>query len=97
MDVDRSVAVSSTVVQSRDPLAAEVDGEVVLMSVDLGRYFGLDVIGADVWRRMETPVRVSDLCAALAADYDGAPEVIERDVLELLHRMADRGLIEISG
>lgn len=97
MVVDRTVGPSSTVLQSRGPLAAEVDGEVVLMSVELGRYFGLDVIGADVWRRIENPVRVRDLCAALAADYDGAPEVIERDVLDLLRRMADRGLIEVAG
>lgn len=97
MDADRPVAPTSTVVQSREPLSAEVDGEVVLMSVEQGRYFGLDAIGADVWRRIGSPVRVSDLCVALAADYDGASDVIERDVLDLLRRMAGRGLIEVTG
>lgn len=97
MDDERPVTLFSTVVQSREPLSAEVDGETVLMSVEQGRYFGLDAIGGDVWHRLESPVRVSDLCAALAADYDGAPDVIERDVLDLLGRMAARGLIEVTG
>lgn len=96
MDDERPVGLSSTVVQSREPLSAEVDGETVLMSVEQGRYFGLDAIGGDVWRRLETPVRVSDLCAGLAADYEGEPDVIERDVLDLLGKMAERRLIEVT-
>ncbi|AWK88543.1 PqqD family protein [Azospirillum thermophilum] len=94
--VERSVGPSATVVRNDEVLAAVVDGELVLMSVEQGLYFGLDPIGADIWRRMETAVRVSDLCACLVADYDGDPMQIERDVLDLLGRMADRKLVSVT-
>lgn len=94
--VEQPVNLSATVVRTDQALAAEVDGELVLMSVEQGLYFGLDPIGADIWRRIETPVRVSDLCAGLAADYDGDPLQIEHDVLALLSRMADRKLVAVT-
>lgn len=78
------------------PLNADVDGETVLMSVERGRYYGLDAIGADIWRRLETPTRVAALCAALSEAYDGDPAVIERDVLALLQRLLEEGLIEVA-
>lgn len=80
--------------RSARPLAAEVDGEVVLMSVEHGKYYGLDDIGSDIWRRLEQPLRIADLVAALSADYDGEATVIERDVLELFARLLDDGLVE---
>lgn len=76
------------------PLAAEIGGEVVLMSVERGNYYGLDEIGSDIWRRLEQPLRVADLVTALAADYDGEVAVIERDVLDLLTKLLDNGLVE---
>jgi hypothetical protein len=77
-------------------LSAEVDGEAVLMNVEKGFYFGLDDIGSDVWRRLEQPVGIAALAAALAEDYDGDPAVIEADVIALLSDMAANGLVEVS-
>jgi len=81
---------------SRDPLAAEVSGQVVLMSVARGAYYGLDDTGSDIWRRLEQPVRVSDLCAALCHAYDGDPEKVEADVLAFLRRLVGEGLVEVA-
>ncbi|MET4698127.1 hypothetical protein ABIE65_001144 [Constrictibacter sp. MBR-5] len=95
MNAVREVGLSSIVVQNREPLSADLDGGVLLMSAEKGRFFGLDAVGGEVWRRLEVPARVSDLCAGLAADYDGPPDAITQDVLALLGRMAERELIEI--
>jgi hypothetical protein len=78
----------------RDALAADVGGELVLMSLEHGKYYGLDAIGAEIWKRIELPVTVRDLCAALVVRYAGDPAVIERDVVILLDRLADQGLLE---
>lgn len=90
------VASTSIVVVRPEPLEAEVDGEIVLMSVADGLYFGLNDIASDIWRRLARPIRVDALCAALAADYEGDPAAIERDVLILANRLAERGLINVS-
>lgn len=89
------ITLSSVAVCSDAPLTAEVDGEVVLMSVSDGMYFGLNTVGSDIWRRLAQPTRVADLCAALSADYEGDAAQIERDVLTLLTKLVERQLVEI--
>lgn len=88
---------ASLVVRSDTPLSADVGGRVVLMSMERGNYYDLDAISSDIWNRLESPVRVSDLCAALCHVYDGTPSVIEADVVVLLHRFAEQGLIDVQG
>jgi hypothetical protein len=84
-----------TIIQRRaDALTADVAGELVLMSVEQGKYFGLDEVGTDIWHRIEQPIAVGRLCASLAVDYLADAATIERDVVALLERLSDNGLLE---
>jgi hypothetical protein len=77
-------------------VAADVAGETVLMSLARSRCYGLGEIGSEIWSRLMTPVRVSDLVDSLSDQYEAAPGVIEHDVLQLLSQMAEEGLIQVS-
>ena len=96
MTNDSSIKLSSVVVWSQDPLAAEIDGEIALMSVSSGRYFGLDVTGSDVWRQLAQPVKIADLCASLSARYRSEPGTIEHDVLKLIAKLHERQLVKVQ-
>ncbi len=87
----------TVIARATAPLAAEIDGETVLMSIERGRYYGLADTGRDIWNRLEHPIRVSDLCTALAADYDGPPERVAADAMVFLGRLIEENLIEITG
>lgn len=76
-----------------DLLATEVADGMVLMDPEKGLYFGLDLIGTDIWRRLASPVLASDLVAALVRDYEAPAAQVERDVLVLLARMFEHGLV----
>ncbi len=89
-----AITLDSRVRWSRNHLAADVSGEVVLMSIQRGAYYGLDGVGSGVWRRLSEPVAVADLCAALAAEYEADPDVLRRDVLAFLAALAEEGLVE---
>jgi hypothetical protein len=78
-------------------LSAELDGETILLSIERGNYFGFDGVGNEVWRRLEAPMPVAALCAALAEIYDADPPAIERDMLPFLTEMLEAGLIEAAG
>jgi hypothetical protein len=67
----------TTVQQREDTLCAEVGGEIVLMSHTYDKYYGLDMVGADIWRRIKQPIEVAQLCAGLASDYSGDAATIE--------------------
>lgn len=83
------------VVRSAQCLFTEVDTETVLMSIESGCYGGLDDIGGDIWRRLQHPVAIADLCDALAAEYDASRAVIETDVLAFLGALLQRQMIEV--
>jgi hypothetical protein len=91
------LTLTSTVCHTPNPVAADVAGETVLMSLERSRCYGLGSIGSDIWKRIQQPVRVGDLIQSLTEEYEAAPSVIERDVLELLTTLVGEGLIRVDG
>jgi hypothetical protein len=89
--------VDSTII-SRSPsvLTAEVDGEVVMMSIEQGQYFGLDDIGSDIWKRIEPPCSFAALIDGLTIDYDADRATILADVHSLLLRMAGQDVVRLT-
>ncbi|MEC9346909.1 MAG: PqqD family peptide modification chaperone [Pseudomonadota bacterium] len=93
----QTLGLQTVVAQRTDTVAADIAGEIVVMDVEQGKYFGLNDIGSDIWRRLENPMTVDALCAALVVDYDGDLETIRTDVIHLLTGMAERKLVEVKG
>lgn len=87
---------NSLVKQSNDPISAEVDGELVMMSIEKGNYYGLAGIGSRIWQLIASPIKVSALCDKLVEEYDAEKSVCEADALEFLGELAEQGLIEVS-
>jgi hypothetical protein len=87
---------SSVVACRPDVLSTFVGDEVVLLDVERGKYFGLNSIGADVWRALASPTKIEDLLTGLMRDYEGDATVIEKDVVDLIGRLADSGLVRVS-
>lgn len=96
-EAERTITTSSIVTAAKGQVSSDLAGEVVLLSLETGMYYGLDQVGVRVWELMKDPVRVADLCAAIVREYDVEAEQCERDVLELVHQMATAGLIEVKG
>jgi hypothetical protein len=93
-----AVNITDATVISRSPsvLTAEVDGEIVMMSIEQGRYFGLDDIGSDIWKRIEPPCSFAALIDGLAADYEADRAAIAADVQALLDRMAEQDVVRLA-
>jgi hypothetical protein len=87
---------ASIVCRVPNPVSAEVAGEVVLMSLERSRCYGMGEAGSAVWKLLEAPIRVSDLVTQLCQDYEGDPDAIERDVLEFLSQLSDEGLVTVA-
>ena len=85
----------SVVQWSKTAVAAEVGDEVVLMNLPRGRCYGLGPVGTDLWKKMETPIRIDHLIQVLSEEYAAEPGVLAADVLETLEQYASEGLIEI--
>jgi hypothetical protein len=89
----RTIADATIISRSPSVLIAEVDGEIVMMSIERGRYFGLDHIGSDIWKRIESPCSFATLIDGLAADYEAERAAIVTDVQSLLGHLAKHDLV----
>lgn len=70
--------------------------EVVILNTNNGTYYGLDAVGALVWKLIQQPRQVSEIRDAILEEYEVEPERCEQDLLDLLQKLTDEGLIEIS-
>jgi hypothetical protein len=85
---------STTVVACRDGFVeAEIDGEILALSIEQGTCYGMNQVGSRIWNLLVKPMRICDLCAALLAAYRVDPDVCERQVLDLLEELRAEGMI----
>jgi Coenzyme PQQ synthesis protein D (PqqD) len=92
------IAISDATRISRNPaiLAVHVDSETVMMSIEAGRYYGLDDIGTVIWKRIDPPCSFCDLIDGLAAEYEADRATIALDVRTLLDRMAHADVVRLD-
>lgn len=83
------------VVAASDVLSSELGSEHVLLNLQDGTYYGLEEVGGDIWKLLQTPIAVADICRSLVDAYDVDPERCREDVLKLLGELAERRLVEI--
>jgi len=83
---------------SDDVVAREVAGEMVLLDLASGLYFGLDPVGSRIWDRLsEGPCSLAEVCDLIEAEFDAPRDQIERDIVELATQFAEKKLITTAG
>jgi hypothetical protein len=90
-----SVSVDSVVVLSGDALSSNVDGDVAILSLSAGEYFGLSGVGAFTWEHLRDPRRVGDVCDLIVDHFDVSASVCEVDLLRLLTELESEGLVQV--
>ncbi|RBI66255.1 hypothetical protein DQ400_14490 [Vreelandella sulfidaeris] len=87
---------SSTTLLQRNPdmVAANLDGDLVMMNEKLGRYYGISGVGARAWELLETPASVDDLVNSICQEYDIDSETCYRDITQFAQDLMKVSLIE---
>lgn len=71
-----------------------VDGEVTILDPRSGVYFGLEEVGASVWRALEAaPIGVDGLVAVVTREFEVDDATCRPDIETLLRELSDRGLV----
>jgi|SRR5215212_4210459 len=90
------VSERSTVVVAKDQVSSDLGGEVAILDLQAGMYYGLDEVGARIWQLLREPNVVGEIQATIAREYDVDPARAKRDVLAFLQRLAEEGLLEVK-
>jgi hypothetical protein len=72
-----------------------MDEETVMFDIEGGKYFSMDPVGSEIWQRIESPIKVSELCAQLTQVFEVDQERCESDVIRFLEELLENKLIEI--
>ena len=90
---DIPLSTATSVVRKDGCLDAEIDDEIVALNVESGACYGLNRVGSRIWALVAAPIRIDAICATLVAEYAVAPDLCERQVLDLLEELRAEGLI----
>jgi coenzyme PQQ synthesis protein D (PqqD) len=94
----RSHALTDVTVVCQRPrqlASAYLNDEVMLLSIERGRYYNLNRVGSHIWKLIESPRAIGDICRTLEDAFDVPPQVCRDDVIELVSRLVDEGLAVI--
>lgn len=94
--VEGELTMSSVVAAAPDQLSSNLGGEVVILNIADGVYYGLGPVGARIWELIQEPIAVAEIRDRLLAEYDVDPDRCEREVLGLLRELASRSLLVIK-
>jgi len=92
--VNATVTRESLVGLSKQQLSCELSGEAVILHLGSGIYYGLDEVGARIWRLLDTPKSIRSLVETMTEEYEVDSAVCEREVLAFLNQMREAGLVE---
>lgn len=70
-----------------------IDGEVIILNLDRGRYYSLTLAGTDAWSAITRAANAEEIVDALMARYEGSRTQIEQAVGHLLGELSREELI----
>ena len=80
----------------KDILAQELAGETVLLDLASESYFGLDAVGTRVCQLLQSGAGQVELIETLLDEYEVERGTLEKDIADLLQRLAEAGLITVE-
>jgi hypothetical protein len=86
----------SIVVVTKDQVSCDLSGEAAILNLKSGVYFGLNTVGASIWKLIQEPKTVKEIRDSILEEFDVDPDRCENDILELLQELSTHGLIEIA-
>jgi hypothetical protein len=88
------ITLQTIISAKKEIVAADMDGDTVMMSIEAGKYYNLGKMGGVIWGMMAEPVSVETVVAKLLEQYEVMREQCEREVLSFLSEMNREGLLE---
>lgn len=80
--------------RTEDLISSQIDNEIVMLSIENGKYYGLNSVGSHIWTLLEIPRSVEELCQTLMQNFEVSQEQCEQDVLTFLNTLATDNLVK---
>ncbi len=78
-----------------DLIGADMDGEMVMMSIDKGAYYGINNMGSWIWNLLENEMTVLAIIDSVCDAYEVEAKQAHKDIMEFLSNLLEHGLVII--
>ncbi len=58
------------IIRSSDLITSDMDDELVMLSINSGKYHAINAVGKRIWQLLERPMNLPQLCEALSSEFD---------------------------
>lgn len=86
----------SLLARNPDLVAAVMDGDIVMMSIERGLYFGISGVGTRIWALLEIPMSVEDLVRIIRSEYEIDEVTCQTDLLAFAQDLVGNGIVQIA-
>jgi hypothetical protein len=98
--MDSNFTKHSAILPHPDVIWREVDGEVVLLNVGTGQYFGLDPVGSQVWILLQSAgpkgANLETLCTLVTSQFAVDLPTADRDLTALISDLLAQQLLVLA-
>lgn len=90
------LSTDSILIATSEQVSCELGEESVILNMKNSVYYGVNPVGASVWKLLQKRQRsVAELRDAVLDEYDVESGRCENDLLTLLEKMRSEGLIQV--
>nr|WP_298248828.1 PqqD family peptide modification chaperone [uncultured Halomonas sp.] len=75
-------------------VAAELDGDLVMMDAESGQYYGISGIGPRAFELLTSPISVDGLVKTITSEYEIDEKTCRQDVLKFLDLLTENNLAQ---
>jgi len=87
---------SNRIILNQELLQSEIDGETIMMSIDNGKYYGLNTVASRIWEIIKDEPLFSELIEKLVEEYEIEQKQCEAETQEFLSKLIENKLIKIE-
>lgn len=92
----QQISLDSIIVQSEGNIVSDMDGEMVMMSINNGKYYNLGIVGSDIWDLTKSPIKVIEVVSKLKEVYEVEEHECIQNVLSFLENLLKENIIQIK-
>ncbi len=85
-----------TISRNSDIISSEVNGEIVMMSVQNGKYYSLNPTGNYIWKVLEKPLSVTDLLKHITTTFNLTEDKTREDVVPFIEDLIKENILTVQ-
>lgn len=96
MIIGKKLTLETQLHHSTEQVGCRVGNEIVLLSVKNGEYYNLNPSASSIWESLENKTSIDQVVEKQRQQYDVGVNQCQQEVMHLIGRLLDEGLLEIS-